>query len=38
MATYLDEYCGDFIFDTNQKFYFSRVGFEYCVPDLENLE
>jgi dynein heavy chain len=38
MATYLEEYCGDFIFDTNQRFYFSQVGFDYAVPDLEDLE
>jgi dynein heavy chain len=33
MMTYLNEYMGDFIFDTNQKFFFSRIGFEYEVPE-----
>ena len=28
----LDEYLGDFIFDKNQKFYFSRALFDYVVP------
>lgn len=32
MMTYLNEYMGDFIFDSNQKFFFSRIGFEYEVP------
>jgi len=38
MLCYLEEYCGDFIFDTNQKFYFSRCGYDYIVPQLETLE
>jgi len=38
MLTYLEEYCGDFIFDTNQKFYFSRSGYDYSVPNLDTLE
>jgi len=38
MLAYLEEYCGDFIFDTNQKFYFSRSGHDYLVPQLETLE
>lgn len=29
MMCYLEEFCGDFIFDTNQQFYFSRAGFDY---------
>lgn len=33
MLTYLDEYMGDFIFDKNQKFYFSKEGFEYTIPE-----
>ncbi len=32
MMTYLNEYMGDFIFDTNQKFFFSKIGFDYEVP------
>lgn len=38
MSTYLDEYLGNFIFDKNQKFYFSRAGFDYTVPGLESQE
>jgi dynein heavy chain len=38
MLAYLEEYCGDFIFDTNQKFYFSRSGHDYLVPQLDTLE
>ena len=33
----LDEYFGDFIFDKNQKFYFSRSGYDYEVPGPRNL-
>lgn len=33
LMTYLEEYFGDFIFDTNQKFFFSRAGADYVVPD-----
>jgi len=33
MMTYLDEYMGDFIFDTNQKFFFSKCGYEYAIPE-----
>jgi len=32
LATYLNEYMGDFIFDTNQPFFFSRTGFDYKIP------
>jgi len=38
LNTYLDEYMGDFIFDKNQSFYFSRSDFEYVIPDAENME
>jgi dynein heavy chain len=38
MMTYLEEFCGDFIFDTNQKFYFSRAGYDYTIADKETLE
>jgi dynein heavy chain len=34
----LDEYFGDFIFDKNQKFYFSTIGHDYEVPDSTNLD
>jgi hypothetical protein len=30
--TYLHEYLGNFIFDTNQKFFFSKVAFDYEIP------
>lgn len=39
LKTYLEEYMGDFIFDDCDKFSFSKVGFDYCLPlwgDLEN--
>merc|ERR1712127_786384 len=29
LVTYLQEYMGDFLFDDNQKFYFSRKGHDY---------
>ncbi|CAM9103575.1 unnamed protein product [Discosporangium mesarthrocarpum] len=32
LATYLQEYMGDFLFDDCQKFYFSRAGYEYELP------
>jgi len=32
LNTYLKEFMGDFIFDTNQKFYFSRAEFDYIMP------
>jgi len=38
MNTYLEEYCGNFIFDTNQKFFFSRAGHDYTVPSLDSHE
>jgi dynein heavy chain len=33
LVTYVDEYMGDFIFDTNQHFYFSQAGFDYDLPE-----
>ena len=38
MSTYLHEYFGEFIFDTNQKFYFSQEGYSYSIPVCENHE
>lgn len=38
MNCYLEEYCGNFIFDTNQKFFFSQAGYDYVVPSLNNHE
>jgi dynein heavy chain len=32
LTTYLSEYMGDFLFDDCQRFYFSRSGFDYCLP------
>ncbi|KAF4659064.1 Dynein heavy chain 10, axonemal [Perkinsus olseni] len=32
LCTYLEEYMGDFVFDENQDFYFSRSGHDYTVP------
>jgi len=32
LTTYLEEYMGDFLFDENVKFYFSRSGFDYACP------
>lgn len=35
MMTYLNEYMGDFIFDINQPFSFSKSEqFDYCIPEL----
>jgi len=34
----LDEYLGDFIFDKNQKFYFSTAGYDYKVPNPTHLD
>eukprot|EP00944_MAST-04C_sp_MAST-4C-sp1_P005925 g5925.t1 len=38
LRCYLNEYMGDFLFDTFQKFYFSKVGFDYGMPDAGDLE
>jgi dynein heavy chain, axonemal len=38
LTTYLEEYLGNFIFDTNQKFFFSRTGSDYVVPTEETFE
>ena len=39
VACYLDEYMGDFIFDTNQKFLFSKTAqHEYLIPNEKSLE
>ncbi|KAF4667711.1 Dynein heavy chain 10, axonemal [Perkinsus chesapeaki] len=32
LCTYLEEYMGDFLFDENQEFFFSRSGHDYSVP------
>jgi dynein heavy chain len=38
LNTYLEEYLGPFIFDANQKFYFSKQGADYTIPEEENFE
>jgi dynein heavy chain len=38
LNTYLEEYMGDFIFDSNQKFFFSRQGRDYVIPIEETQE
>ena len=38
LSTYLQEYMGDFLFDDCQKFFFSRAGFDYELPELGGLE
>lgn len=32
LNTYLKEFMGDFIFDTNQKFFFSQSDYDYVIP------
>jgi dynein heavy chain len=32
LNTYLKEFMGDFIFDSNQKFFFSKADFNYVIP------
>lgn len=34
MMTYLNEYMGDFIFDMNQKFFFSQDAHDYSIPEI----
>jgi dynein heavy chain len=38
LVTYLHEFMGDFIFDQNQKFFFSTTDFEYTIPVAEDME
>jgi len=38
LSTYLEEYLGNFIFDKNQKFFFSRTGSDYIVPEDTTFE
>ena len=38
LNVYLQEYLGSFIFDSNQKFYFSRSGSDYVIPHEESFE
>lgn len=35
MSSYLLEYMGNFIFDSNQKFFFAKTDFEYIIPGEE---
>ncbi len=38
LMTYLHEYMGDFLFDRNQPFYFSKIGYDFNIPSCENHE
>lgn len=38
LNTYLKEYFGDFIFDTNQTYFFSRAGADYTIPQCDTHE
>ena len=38
LITYCQEYMGDFLFDDCQKFYFSRAGHDYELPEWGGLE
>jgi len=38
LITYCEEYMGDFLFDDCQKFYFSRAGHDYELPEWGGLE
>jgi len=38
LTTYLEEYMGDFLFDENVNFYFSRSGFDYDCPKEGNVQ
>jgi len=38
LVTYLNEYLGNFIFDKNQKFFFSKAGADYVIPDEPTFE
>lgn len=38
LMTYLEEYFGDFIFDNNQRFFFSQSGDDYVVPNEETFD
>lgn len=38
LVTYLHEFMGDFLFDEHQHFYFSRLGFDYDLPEWGPLD
>eukprot|EP00924_Labyrinthula_sp_SR-Ha-C_P003608 maker-scaffold_3-augustus-gene-0.0-mRNA-1 protein AED:0.02 eAED:0.02 QI:0/0/0/1/0.5/0/3/0/4475 len=38
LQTYVDEYFGDFLLDENNKFYFSKSGFDYMLPANDKYE
>jgi dynein heavy chain len=38
LVTYLEEYMGDFLFDENVKFYFSRSGYDYEIQTEGNVQ
>ncbi len=38
LNTYLKEYLGNFIFDKNQRFFFSQAGYDYAIPEATTHE
>ena len=36
LSTYMNEYFGDFLFDENLPFHFSRDGFDYAIPAVKD--
>jgi len=38
LKTYLEEYMGDFLFDTTQKYSFSKVDFDYTLPEWGDVD
>ena len=38
LVTYAEEYMGDFIFDDHNRFYFSKIGYDYKVPRKSSAE
>lgn len=38
LTTYLNEYMGDFVFDSHQAFFFARVGFDWVIPEWGGIE
>ena len=38
LTTYLNEYMGDFLFDVNQPFFFSKAGFDYKIPHADTYD
>lgn len=38
LECYLEEFLGEFIFDSNQKFFFSKINYDYVIPNEESYE